>query len=240
MDDAIARVHGADGCRSGWAVCSIMAIGETRARLSFHRDLREVIASGEVLAVDMPMGLPERIVGPGRRAEQAIRRLLGPRQSSVFSMPSRAAVHSLDYRTACDVALATSQPPRKISRQGFALFPAIRALDAILTHENQHTVFETHAEVAFWRLNGETPMPTAKRVKGVPAKEGLAERIALLERHGIPSALFDARPAGMPLVDAVDAAAIALIARRCARGEAQPFPDPPDVDARGLRVAIWA
>jgi predicted RNase H-like nuclease len=98
-----------------------------------------------------------------------------------------------------------------------------------------------HAEVAFWRLNGETPMPTAKRVKGVPAREGLAERIALLERSGFPEGWFEGpRPPGLPLVDVVDAAAIALVARRCAAGTARPFPDPPDMDARGLRVAIWA
>ncbi|RAI03568.1 DUF429 domain-containing protein [Acuticoccus sediminis] len=233
-------VYGVDGCRNGWAVVSIRADGHPDAGISFHADLSDLVDSGSVIAIDMPMGLPDRIAGPGRAAEQAVRPLLGLRKSSVFSMPGRAAIFADDYRTACDLALAASDPPRKVSRQGFALFPAIRRLDALLTPDNQNRIFETHAEVAFWRLNGEAPMPTAKRVKNVPTREGLAERIALLERHGIDPALFDRRPPGMPLVDAVDAAAIALIARRCARGEATPFPDPPAVDGRGLRVAIWA
>ena len=234
------RVHGADGCRGGWAVVSVTAEGPPDPVLNYESDLAKLIAGGEVVAVDMPIGLPERISGPGRPAEQAVRLLLGPRQSSVFSMPGRAAVYAADYRAACEAALATSDPPRKVSRQGFHLFPAVRALDALVTPENQARIFEVHAEVAFWRLNGEAAMPTAKRVKSVPTREGLAERIALLAAHGIAPAVFDARPKGMPLVDAVDAAAVALIARRCAHGEARPFPDPPAMDERGLRIAIWA
>jgi len=235
------RVHGADGCAAGWAVVSLSAEGPAEPRLVLASSLAPLVASGDVVAVDIPIGLPERIEGPGRAAEKAVRPLLGPRQSSVFSMPSRAAVHAATYEEACRLALATSDPPRKVSRQGFHLFPKVRELDALLDATNQSRVFEVHAEVAFWRLNGDAPMPTAKRVKGVPTREGLAERIALLERLGYPPGWFDgARPPRLPLVDVVDAAAIALIARRCAAGLARPFPDPPDVDARGLRIAIWA
>lgn len=235
------RVHGADGCRGGFAVVSVAAEGALSPGASLVATLGGLIGSGEVVAVDMPIGLPARIAGPGRPAEQAVRPLLGPRQSSVFSIPSRAAVFAPDYRAACAMALATSDPPKKVSRQAFQLFASIRALDALLGADNQERVYEVHAEVAFWRLNGDAPMATAKRIKGVPAAEGLRERIALLVAHGYPPAFFTAaRPPGMPLVDLVDAAAVALIARRCATGEAHPFPDPPQYDERGIRIAIWA
>jgi len=237
----MSRVHGVDGCAAGWAVVSVNGEGALEPTLSLARRLAPLVVSGEVIAVDIPIGLPERIAGPGRAAEQAVRPYLGPRQSSVFSMPARAAVYAETFADACRLALITSDPPRKVSRQGFHLFPKVRELDGLLGTESQLRVFEVHAEMAFWRLNGEAPMPTAKRVKGVPTREGLAERIALLEHHGFPTGWFDApRPPGLPLVDVVDAAAVALIARRCAAGLARPFPDPPDVDAHGLRVAIWA
>jgi predicted RNase H-like nuclease len=237
----MSRVHGVDGCSAGWAVVSVNAEGAPEPTLSLARDLAQLVASGQVVAVDIPVGLPERVTGPGRAAEQAIRPHLGARQSSVFSMPARAAVYAGSFEEACRLALATSDPPRKVSRQGFHLFPKVRELDGLLCAENQRSIFEVHAEMAFWRLNCEAPMPTAKRVKGVPTREGLGERITLLERHGFPAGWFDKpRPQGLPLVDVVDAAAIALIARRCAAGIARPFPDPPDVDARGLRIAIWA
>jgi predicted RNase H-like nuclease len=220
---------------------SIAAAGPPEPSLSLAPSLAPVVASGEYLAVDIPIGLPEWIEGPGRAAEQAVRPHLGERQSSVFSMPSRAAVHAQTYEAACSAALATSDPPRKVSRQAFLLFPKVRELDALLTRANQARVFEVHAEMAFWRLNGQAPMATPKRVKGVPVRDGLSERIALIEAHGFPPGWFDdPRPPGLPLVDVVDAAAIALVARRCAAGTARPFPDPPDTDARGLRVAIWA
>lgn len=234
------EVYGVDGCPGGWAVVAVAAAGPPAPRVFFAEALDALVATGATIAVDIPIGLPDETVGSGRPAEQAARPFLGPRQSSVFSIPGRAAVYAETYEEACRLALATSSPPRKVSRQGFAIFPKIRELDGLLTPENQARIFETHAELAFWRLNGERAMPTAKRVKSVPTREGLAERIALLVRHGMPAAFFDARPPGIPLVDVVDAAALALIARRCAAGTAQPFPDPPAVDARGLRSAIWA
>ena len=55
------------------------------------RSFAEILNAPEcppVIAVDMPIGLPDRIDGPGRPAEQAVRPLLGQRQSSVFSIPS--------------------------------------------------------------------------------------------------------------------------------------------------------
>ena len=234
------EVYGVDGCPGGWAVVGVAASGPPEPRLFFERSLAGLVASGAAIAIDIPIGLPERTEGPGRPPEQAVRPLLGPRQSSVFSIPGRAAVYAGTYEEACRLALETSSPPRKVSRQGYGIFDKIREVDGLVTTENQTRIFETHAELAFWRLNGERPMPTAKRVKSVPTREGLAERIALLASHGIPAAFFDAPRPGIPLVDVVDAAALALIARRCAAGLAEPFPDPPAVDARGLRAAIWA
>ena len=220
---------------------SLAAEGPCVPTLTLAPTLQSLVASGEVIAVDIPIGLPDFISGPGRVAEQAVRPLLEARQSSVFSMPSRSAVYSESYEEACAAARATSDPPRKVSRQGFHLFPKVRELDRLINADTQASVFECHAEVAFWRLNGEKPMSTAKRVTGVPAREGLAERISLLESLGFPAGWFDhPRPDGLPLVDVVDAAAIALVARRCATGAARAFPDPPAEDGRGLRIAIWA
>ncbi|WMS44092.1 PfkB family carbohydrate kinase [Acuticoccus sp. MNP-M23] len=233
------RVHGVDGCPRGWAVVSVAAEGPLLPEASLVPTLAPLVASGEIVAVDMPIGLPDRIVGPGRGAEQAVRPLLRGRQSSVFSIPARAAVYAPDYASACEAALATSEPPRKISKQSFMIFPKIKEIDELLTPLNEERVFEVHPEMAFWHLNGGEAMATAKTVKGMPARQGLESRIALLVREGFAPAFFEAPPAGVPLVDLVDAAASALIARRCAAGTARPYPDPPERDARGLRAAIW-
>ena len=48
-------------------------------------------APGEAaIAVDMPIGLPDRTGAGGRGPEALVRRHLGARQSSVFAIPSRA------------------------------------------------------------------------------------------------------------------------------------------------------
>ncbi len=125
---------GVDGCRGGWVVVFVRTSGhEARVRVIPHFD--EILGAAEhpaVIAVDMPIGLPDRTGYGGRTAENAIRPLLGARQSAVFSVPSRAAMGQTEYREACAVALATSEPPRKISKQLFMIAPKIREVDECL------------------------------------------------------------------------------------------------------------
>ncbi len=238
------RVMGVDGCRSGWIAVAVNADGPLEPEIVHGETFGEILAHPSApvrVAVDMPIGLPDRIEGPGRVAEQAVRPLLGERQSSVFSVPARPAVMAATYEAACAAALATSDPPRKVSRQSFLLFPKIREIDALLDPALAERVFEVHPEVTFWRLNGERPMALAKKVKNRPDRPGIEERIALLARYGYARAFFDAaRPSGCGIDDLVDAAANAIAARRILAGDARPFPDPPGRDGKGLPVAIWA
>lgn len=243
--DANPWLAGVDGCRAGWIVTFIRASGdELRIRVVPH--FAEILGAAEnpvIIAVDIPIGLPDRTGYGGRVAENAIRPLLGARQSAVFSVPSRAALAQTDYREACTIALATSDPPRKISKQLFMIAPKIREVDACL-RENAAAAsrtFEVHPEAAFWRLNGERPLTEPKKVKGRPYEPGLALRRDLLAAAGLPpAALAAAPPPGAAADDLLDALACAAIARRIRAGTAKPFPDPPPADRYGLRMAIWA
>jgi predicted RNase H-like nuclease len=236
---------GVDGCRGGWVVAFVLSTGDA-VRLRVVRAFSEIVMAPErsaVVAVDMPIGLPDRAGVGGRAAENAVRRLLGARQSSVFSVPSRDAVYAADYGAACALALATSDPPRKVSRQLFGLAPKIREIDTMLTADPglAARVFEVHPEVAFWRLNGERPLAEPKTVKSRPCEPGLALRRDLLVRAGLPAAVVEASPPkGAGPDDVLDALACAVTARRIRAGVATPFPDPPPRDRHGLRMAIWA
>lgn len=236
---------GVDGCRAGWIVAFVRADGEdARIRIVPHfADIPDAAEDPAVIAVDMPVGLPERAGYGGRAAENAVRPLLGARQSAVFSVPSRAALEQADYRAACAVAFATSDPPRKISKQLFMIAPKIGEVDACLRGDPAAAArtFEVHPEVAFWRLNGERALTEPKKVKGKLHEPGLALRRGLLAKAGVPAALtVPAPPAGAAADDLLDALACAAIARRIHAGAARPFPDPPPVDRYGLRMAIWA
>ncbi|WP_293722347.1 DUF429 domain-containing protein [Stappia sp.] len=239
------RVAGIDGCRAGWAVVVRERTSDGTLRHEFRLVPRfaEILAdeSLAVLALDMPIGLPDRAGPGGRGPERTVRPHLGARQSSVFSVPSRAAVFATDYAEACRLALATSDPPRKVSRQAFNLFGKIREIDAVMTPDLEARVFEVHPELAFWRLNGERPMALPKKVKSTAHGPGLDERSALLATFGIAPAFLDRkRPAGVGRDDLVDAAVNAVIAEHISAGRAVSFPKTPERDGRGLRMAIWA
>jgi predicted RNase H-like nuclease len=236
---------GADGCRGGWIVAFVRADGgETRLRLLPR--FADVLAAPEapaVVAVDMPVGLPERTGPGGRTAENRVRPLLGARQSAVFSVPSRAAVYAAGYRDACRIALDTSDPPRKVSKQLFNIAPKIREVDEALRAlpSAPQRVFEVHPELAFWRLNGNRALAEPKKIKSRCHEPGLALRRGLLIAAGLPTTAVDAPPPkGAGPDDLLDALACAAIARRILAGLAQPFPDPPPSDAHGLPMAIWA
>ncbi len=114
-----AVLAGVDGCPGGWIAVAGEG-GSLRAEVFGSFAALTASLPGEaIIAVDMPIGLPERGV---RSAERAARAHLGERQSSLFSIPPRAAVYAGDYRESCSLSLERTDPPRKVSRQAFGLF----------------------------------------------------------------------------------------------------------------------
>lgn len=256
MDEQRSNVTlaGVDGCKAGW-----IAVQQDPGGLPIvgiypgFGDLLAALPPDAIVAVDMPIGLPEVSGKGGRGPEALVRPLLGERQSSVFAIPSRAAVYADTaafstveawyeaHRRASAVATATSDPPRGVSIQAFGIFSKIREIDGLLTvrPELRTRIFESHPEVAFWRLNGGRAMSLPKKVKGAVNPAGMEERRALLARHGYERAFLDQMPPkGAATDDFLDATAMLLIAARIARGTATSFPNPPLVDDRGIPVAI--
>ncbi len=247
---------GVDGCKAGWiAVIRGPDAAPSAAVFASFAGLLAALPDDAFIAVDMPIGLPDVSQRGGRGPEALVRPLLGQRQSSVFSIPSRAAVyaHTDDFTTidawysahrkASDVAKATSDPPRGVSIQAFGIFSKIREIDALLIAQPdlRGRVFESHPELAFRRLNGDQAMQLPKKIKGSINPAGMEERKALLCRHGYDRGFLDrAPPRGAAADDFLDASVMMLIAGCIANGKARPFPDPPLTDRFGIAVAIWA
>jgi predicted RNase H-like nuclease len=232
---------GVDGCPGGW-IAAFVRGSEVRVEM-LPRFVHVLALRPALVAVDIPIGLPERVGHGGRAAENMVRPLLGARQSSVFSVPSRRAVYAASYELACAAALATSDPPRKVSKQLFNIAPKIREVDKVLRADRAvaERVFEVHPELAFWRLNGERALCEPKKVTGRCHEPGLALRRALLIAGGLAEAAVNALPPkGAGPDDLLDALACAFVAKRLRDGSAQPFPNPPERDAYGLPMAIWA
>lgn len=243
----ITHIAGVDGCRDGW-LCAVLDIGNGRvvdSRLDHAATFADVLAlqpGASIIAIDMPIGLPAFSTGSGRPPERAVRKLLGPRQSSVFSIPARAAVMQDDYSAACTTALETSDPPRKVSKQAFHIFPKIREIDAVMTPDLQARIFECHPETTFMAVSG-SPASLPKKIKSRINPDGLAWRRDCLVAQGIPETLLTSRLSrGVRhgADDIVDACACALTAWRILRGVARRFPDAIHRDERGLDMVIWA
>jgi predicted RNase H-like nuclease len=238
-----ARLAGVDGCKAGW-IAAFVQPDSGEARIEIFPRFADVLASGaHLFAVDMPIGLPARTGHGGREAENLVRPLLGARQSSVFSVPSRAAIYAKSYSDACRIAFETSDPPRKVSKQLFHISPKIREIDECLRADaaRAERVFEVHPEAAFWRLNGEHALTEPKKVQGRLHPPGLVMRRRLLIAAGIPAAAVEGEvPKGAAADDLLDALACAAVARRIHGGQAQSFPNPPPRDECNLRMAIWA
>jgi len=241
MTDMIA---GIDGCPAGWMVVTWAGRPTDTPQARIIEDFAGILQlPAGIIAVDMPIGFPEHASTGGRPACVAARARLGHRQSSVFSVPSRAAVMCTDYRQACRINQLNSDPPKKVSKQCFNLFDKMREIDALITPGLQDRVFEVHPELAFWAMNGQHPLALPKKVKSRPDPAGMALRRQLLTAAGFPvDALkrdtWKARAAAED--DVLDACATAWSARRIRDGEHVQLPQDPPRDGRGLRMEINA
>jgi predicted RNase H-like nuclease len=177
-----------------------------------------LLVDAHVIGVDIPIGIPDAGVRP---ADVAARRFVGPRASSVFTTPIRAALEAASYADARGVATALTG--KSLSAQSYALGRRILELDAY-AHDDER-VIEVHPEVSFREL-ARRPLLSKHR------SDGLVERRALLERAGIEV------PAAVPRVaepDLLDATVSSWSARRYALGEARPLPE----GYTGRIGAIW-
>ena len=223
---------GIDGCRKGW-LGVLGRFGPEKGRflgeeVKIVPRLAELLTlSAKVVAIDMPLGLPEEFTPKGRVCDQLARRLLGPRAATIFTPPPRQAFLYQDYRKLYQAGI-------KLSRQSFNLLSKIKELRSLLEASRNLPVYATHPELVFWSLN-RAPLPSKHR------PEGLKKRFKLL----LETRLFKDLPSHLyriPMalkVDLLDAYACLLAAKRIFGGEAKVLPPNPPKDRLGFPMAIW-
>lgn len=225
-------VAGVDGCPGGWAVVTAGLEPGDPVRVELMARIAPLVRRverGEVamVAIDMPIGLPEV---DRRRCDVEARRLLGRRGSSVFPAPLRCVLGSADHAEACRRSRVASS--RALSIQAFNLLPKIAELDRDVPVAMGDVVVECHPELAFLRLAGAALDPKRSAV-------GRQQRLDLVA--GVLGAACDlaasSRRAGVPLSDALDAAALVATARRLLAGEACLLGGELDPLGRPMRVA---
>ncbi|MGQ0455872.1 MAG: DUF429 domain-containing protein [Hyphomicrobium sp.] len=240
MHDGEIWIAGVDGCRGGWMVVLHPLERPDYARAQLVNKFAEVLALPEqprVIAVDIPIGLPERSGAGGRRCDALVRKAVGPRYRSVFSVPARIVFAQSDVRSARDVAPRFSDPPRSITEQLWNIRKSILDVDELMTPTLQGVVHECHPELIFWRLNKRSPVEHPKK----SASGSALREFLLIERGYVPALWRNSRyptsVAGRD--DIIDACAAAACAADIERRQAVRFPDNPPRDAKGLRMEIW-
>jgi len=233
-------VAGVDGCKGGWFVVA-RDVPSGRTVHAYKKTFAEVLAMREsprILAVDIPIGLPDSAHRGGRACDREARRIVGARRMSVFSPPVRSALGAATWSEANAVHQASSPEGVGLSRQSWALIPKIVEVDVLLGKDVRQRVRECFPELAFATMAGR-PMTHAKR--GVT---GIQDRAELLVAAGFadPLKLRGSWPSALVGIDDVlDAHACCWTAARIFLGEAGRLPEdsPPERDRRGLPMEIW-
>ncbi len=221
-------IAGADVWKGRWAV---VVLEGGCFQYAFVRptvtDVLDALAGVEVLALDIPIGLP---TGHDHRGcDAAAKVFVGPRSSSVFHTPPRAVLEAPTYREAN--RLSKELCGRGISAQAYALRAKILEVDPIAAADPR--LVEVHPEVSFCAMKG-SALAFSKK-----CWNGQMERRALLQSRGIelPNRIEDA---GMvPADDLLDATAAAWSALRVQRGEAAALPPFEKATDTGRHSRIW-
>jgi predicted RNase H-like nuclease len=219
----VTGVLGVDGARGGWVavlVDAADAVGENLEWLRFGTIAEALECEADVVAIDMPIGLPTT----GRRSCDLLAKArLGRAHPRVFLAPPRDVLAATSY----DDALARHRAHADglgLSVQTWHIVDKIREVDAVA--DDQRLV-EVHPELSFARLAGE--VLTSKH-----RPDGRSVRLRALKRSW--SKVSDVPPGQ----DALDALAAAWSGLRWLRGQAETLPeDPPRDDlGRPMRIVV--
>lgn len=232
-------VAGVDGCKAGWIIIvrDIVNTGWSFHLCTCFHDILNLQPRPDVIAVDMPVGLLDVPVTGGRPCDRDARKLLGwPRRNSVFSPPSRPALHGNSFLMAQQL-----NAPVGITQQTFALFPKLRQVDDIMTPAYQGWILEVHPEVCFYAANSEQPIHHKKK-----SSLGQQDRINVLRKiygshwdEWYPAICGAYSRQCVALDDIIDACIASWTAERIFGNKARRIPSKPATDSKGLRMEIW-
>ena len=227
---------GVDGFRDQWrAVLGNFDTGEVRL---FDLPLGGILNLSEkpaIIAVDVPIGLPEVTRPGGRTCDRLARRLLGPRGASVFSPMGRVCLQTNNREKANQLSI--ERGGIGIGVQSWGLAKKLLEIDRLMTPATQRIVREVHPEVSFCEMNGGELLIQRKKTP-----DGERQRVSALKRGGFPkSFLSSLRNLRSGRDDFLDACAALWTAERIYRGTAKRIPSAgePEHDERGLDMAIW-
>lgn len=227
---------GIDGCKGGW-IAAVMEYGEIR--IEKYRCMEELVyryKNFDNMLIDMVIGLPGNLSQYDNRPDSVARRLIAPRTSTIFAVPSRQTVYECDKES--QVRANRQALGKGLSAQARAIIPKMRELDEFLLDNEKYknVIKESHPEVCFSRLNGSVVMTKKAQY------EGLVERVDILSRF-IPEMTYKyitrrAMELKCNADDIVDAVCLAVTANLDVQGMAEEIPQDIQMDDAGLKMQM--
>lgn len=231
----MATVVGADWGRGVYVVATVDLERMDLTMSTAATPTELLIRAGEVIAVDMPIGLSEDGV---RACDRAARKAIPGRASSVFNVPIRPVLDAATYAEAN--ARSREIAGLGLGPQSFGFMRHIREMDLAvrgLAPADRERVWEIHPEVSFAALSKGATLAAPKK-----SPEGAALRHDALGSWLWPTRI-EAALAALPRKvaapdDVLDAIAAAWSAARILRGEAKTVTEDVPRDRLGLRMTI--
>lgn len=228
---------GVDGCKAGWIAASDQG---DQIELRVHRTFQELLehwSQADWIMVDIPIGLPDQ-GQPQRSCDRLARQLLGPRASSVFSPPCRAAATAENIEAARALNLRALN--RSLSAQAWGICRKIAEVDEVLrAHPDARSrVYEVHPEVCFWSLASGTAMQHPKKTAA-----GREERIQWLTAWEpqtpqlLQAAMTGFRRSEVQADDVLDAL-VALVTASSDSAALQSLPEQSEMDQQSLPMRM--
>lgn len=227
---------GVDGCKGGW-VAAVIEQGELR--IEKYGDINELIAKYhkfDNMLIDMVIGLPANQKQYNNRPDSTARRLIAPRTSTIFAVPSRQAV----YKETEEAQIKANRAVlgKGLAKQTMAIIPKMRELDIFLSENDRYknVIKESHPEVCFARLNGAVVMTNKSEM------HGLMERVQILSQFfpnlSVDSISVRAKELHCNRDDIVDAVCLAVTANLDLQGDTKVIPKDVMVDNHGLKMQM--
>jgi predicted RNase H-like nuclease len=235
---------GVDGCRNGWIVALAPSWPcHQPVSIEFYPDFKAVLEATrtcEVVAVDMPIGLPDG--NELRECDVLAQKALGGQRSSVFLTPPRSCLDAAGPRE-------FQSMHRQIRGTGaglpvWGIVPKMLEVNRLLEDRIasdpalQDRIIEFHPELTWRRLAGSSKLSSKRTAEGILQRISLLEQLSQGWLPGFPQKI----PGNAAIDDVLDAVIGISASQSAARRDEilQRLPvGEPKRNSKGLRMEIW-
>ena len=228
------RYIGVDGCRDGW-IAAVIENGDLK--IERFETIVQIVKAYPVFdefLIDMAIGLQES--ADECRPDETARKMLAPRSSTVFPVPSRQAVYADGEEAQKKENIAVLG--KSLAKQSMAIIPKIREMDTFLEEhqEYKNRICESHPELCFAKLKGSVLLSRKKEYMGFMEREQILTDY--LGKEKLKGLWTRAKELKCNPDDIMDAVCLSVTAGLKAKGSCETVPGNPQKDARGLRMQM--